>query len=896
MIQLFCKKKGAISVFLSLILMPVMIVAFLATDVARIYSAKVIVSDAGEMAMNAGLAQYNFELKDEYGFIAMEKIPSSMQGDLEKYFSDSLNMSQDGRYHRILDLMEEQFSVLDIEASKLYKTEVEKQQILEYMKYRAPVCFAELLLDKLNQIKDTKKMLEAMEAEADFAEAMQDVQDAFEDAKLALDSLNTLIESFPTQDDMENELYNTQRDYTGSMSMDLLMRKSISMYDAYDRIKVNNADTKEKKFNALKSVLESYNNMAGKIGRQITKKNYDYCIDTLYYQNTINKLGGEGKLLRWYDELQAANKKDDSENAEQEEEQPDPAERQSLVNLVNTYRDRKNVCQNFSQSLLQEAKSIVKQHSEKLNSWWELAKTGKKSTDIAQSKLEKVISCLKEAARRHQIWEDKANQLADKGSMEKELEDTAKLFDTENAEILKYNIETDGRYFNEVKDILTEEKFYGLSIASASADSQANRYLSEAEFVMKGRDDYHYDAVKFVCEQTYTTDYHHTEISTSVRLVHIQNDPFYNKLKEYCENNSSEEKNSNKNGANKSLKKGSESTEEAKKEDASLKFQWPGTQQPLPSTLLGVGMLGTNASKLTDIGSCDIDNKSERKGLIKNVKESMREASSFLDGVSRILEGGLESLYIVEYGMQMLSYYTVNKQMNSSSGKVETLKDADSISLSGYKLSSHKAYRSEVEYILWGKAKSAQNVQLTVAVIYGIRLLFNAFFALTNSNIERMAKAIAAPWAVVSPYLEPIIKIVFKFGLALCETGKDIQKIKDGYGVAVIKNETTWESGFVPGMVHDSTKGKFLLDYSEYLRIMLCSKMLGNETAVLARIGDCVQVNTEKCDITKMYTMLAVEATVKNRTTFIKKIASWSNASWEHDNNYTIQYKSVLGY
>lgn len=46
--------------------------------------------------------------------------------------------------------MEQSFEVIDVEASKVYKTEVEKQQILEYMKYRAPVCMADMVLDKID--------------------------------------------------------------------------------------------------------------------------------------------------------------------------------------------------------------------------------------------------------------------------------------------------------------------------------------------------------------------------------------------------------------------------------------------------------------------------------------------------------------------------------------------------------------------------------------------------------------------------------------------------------------------------------------------------------------------------------------------------------------------------
>ena len=81
--RLFCEKKGAISVFLSLILLPMLIVALLANDAARIYCAKSVIADAGEMTMNAALSKYNDKLKDEYGLIAMDKQPSSMQKELE---------------------------------------------------------------------------------------------------------------------------------------------------------------------------------------------------------------------------------------------------------------------------------------------------------------------------------------------------------------------------------------------------------------------------------------------------------------------------------------------------------------------------------------------------------------------------------------------------------------------------------------------------------------------------------------------------------------------------------------------------------------------------------------------------------------------------------------------
>lgn len=94
----------------------------------------------------------------------------------------------------------------------------------------------------------------------------------------------------------------------------------------------------------------------------------------------------------------------------------------------------------------------------------------------------------------------------------------------------------------------------------------------------------------------------------------------------------------------------------------------------------------------------------------------------------------------------------------------------------------------------------------------------------------------------------------------------------------------------------DNTRGTLTFDYSEYLRLFLNTAMLaaGYQPA-LARIGDCIQVNTDS-DITKMSTMLSIEATVTNRTTFMRKIADWSGAGWQYGDSYSIDYKSVLGY
>lgn len=900
--RLFCEKKGAISVFLSLILLPMLIVALLANDAARIYCAKSVIADAGEMTMNAALSKYNDKLKDEYGLIAMDKQPSSMQKELEGYFTDSLNssgLSNAGDYKHILDLVEQSFEVIDVEASKVYKTEVEKQQILEYMKYRAPVCMAEMVMDKLDQIKDNKKMMEAMEAQADFAEAMEECQDAFQNAKEKLEDLSERVEMFPSDTDVNALLDRIYQEYTTTMSKALLMKAALSCYGSYDQQGIRNATDTQAKFDLMKNAMNSFLTMASKVdlNQPLSDTTYDNYIDAMYYKNTIDYMGKIDDLLTWYDELNTSSGEEETEdsadNAEDEE-------RKKLSDKITEYKNKNAaIAPAYRDILTNTAKDIVSRYSEQLNNIRSSAGDGMISAADAYEALQKVEKKLKEAQEKHKIWKEKTAALSDPGSMQDEVEKYEGLFGTDSCDRLMEKVANDRDQYKKVKSQLEGEKFYDQSIAVVSSEKQLQKYNSEANYAMNGRDDYHYTGMDFVRSQTYITGYQH--ISVSYSLSSIKDDAFYAELIRYCQDNESAEKEKQKKEANEKLEQGAQGAEEAKKEDDELSFDWSSVEMSLPSdpNLLGYSSYRADTGALTDTAGGNIDSKKDRKNIIKKVKESIKQANSFLDGLDRILSDGVENLYIAEYAMQMFTYYTVDKQVNASH-TIDTLSGENLTSLSGYLLTAdkHKAYKAETEYILWGKSSSKQNVQATVAVIYGIRLLFNTFFALTNHSINEKAELIAAPWSG-TPYMVPIIKLVFKFGLALCETTDDIKDIKAGYGVSVTKSKTTWVSGFAGGMGNeDNTRGTFTLDYSEYLRLFLNTSMLvsGYEPA-LARIGDCIQVNTgDSIDITKMSTMVSIQATVTNRTTYMRKIADWSGAGWSYGDRYSIDYKSVLGY
>lgn len=100
MIDFFEKTKGSISLFLALIMLPMMTVAGLIVDGARISAAKASLSGAGDLAMNAALSEYDQILYDVYGIFAVSENMEELQNNVSRYHRAG---SDGGHSHRRLD-------------------------------------------------------------------------------------------------------------------------------------------------------------------------------------------------------------------------------------------------------------------------------------------------------------------------------------------------------------------------------------------------------------------------------------------------------------------------------------------------------------------------------------------------------------------------------------------------------------------------------------------------------------------------------------------------------------------------------------------------------------------------------------------------------------------------
>lgn len=188
---------GSVTVFLTMILLPMLLLMITLTDYAKITVAKNQVSDAGELAANAGLSYYDEYLKDMYGLFAVSKDTTELQENLENYFTATLEgagvednstflkelktifstaESTEDAYLSLIQLEKQSFSVEEINGANLTNASILNNQIMDYMQYRGPLVIAGGILEKINAFKDLKKETKASQDKIKYEKNLSDIE------------------------------------------------------------------------------------------------------------------------------------------------------------------------------------------------------------------------------------------------------------------------------------------------------------------------------------------------------------------------------------------------------------------------------------------------------------------------------------------------------------------------------------------------------------------------------------------------------------------------------------------------------------------------------------------------------------------------------------------------
>lgn len=203
----FKKIQGSISVLLVIILLPMMTFSAVIVDVCRVNMAKQMMSSAGDLTMNTALANYDTILKDVYGLFAMSQAEGmsndELGEELNKYFAETLSSygvvsKKDadeyvdmliGDFRDILnggnidttnflELNNIDLAAVKMEGSSLANASVLRKQIVEYMKYRAPMELGLSFLESLTCFEKLEDQNVVVEAQVTAQESTQDVTKA----------------------------------------------------------------------------------------------------------------------------------------------------------------------------------------------------------------------------------------------------------------------------------------------------------------------------------------------------------------------------------------------------------------------------------------------------------------------------------------------------------------------------------------------------------------------------------------------------------------------------------------------------------------------------------------------------------------------------------------------
>lgn len=231
-------QKGAISVFLVIILIPCIVISATFVDLSRVKLAQGVASSSADLALNSLMSNYDTDLNDYYGLIGscqniedfyeeasmlfLESLYSQGLSDdeAESLLTYTMNLFDGNKEIHDLFQMEVQTETKDLigaykggnstEASLGTSSTIIKDQIVDFMKYRAPI---EILSGVIKRLKDSNAASVLGEAEEDeqlvedkkaYAEAEEGFMDAafktykallsYEGKGMTVDKLKTMMD------------------------------------------------------------------------------------------------------------------------------------------------------------------------------------------------------------------------------------------------------------------------------------------------------------------------------------------------------------------------------------------------------------------------------------------------------------------------------------------------------------------------------------------------------------------------------------------------------------------------------------------------------------------------------------------------------------------------------
>jgi hypothetical protein len=194
-------KEGAITVFLSFIIVLMLAITCSTVEVTRLHIAKMQVTRALNTSMYSVLAEYDQELLEQYGIMSLDGTygldyldTNQMTQRIQYYIQSALlpqsNLQKDNFFYQLFTKKDDDFldlygfQIKEIQVHNLKNISDEqgmifKNQILEYMKYRGPLILVEEFLGKLELVSKSAKTADIIQEKSQLDGQAQEVGDQY---------------------------------------------------------------------------------------------------------------------------------------------------------------------------------------------------------------------------------------------------------------------------------------------------------------------------------------------------------------------------------------------------------------------------------------------------------------------------------------------------------------------------------------------------------------------------------------------------------------------------------------------------------------------------------------------------------------------------------------------
>ena len=170
--------------------------------------------------------------------------------------------------------------------------------------------------------------------------------------------------------------------------------------------------------------------------------------------------------------------------------------------------------------------------------------------------------------------------------------------------------------------------------------------------------------------------------------------------------------------------------------------------------------------------------------------DQFNKAKTLLDNIANLADKLKDDIYLEEYFTEM---FTCQTDKLKKTGELVLLNGySNSLNSAKYINDKNAWYGQEIEYILWGNPTIDENVKQTETMIFLIRFAVNAIYAFTASDIQTMINPIATALVCGILPLVPVVQAVITLALALAESAIDLQMLKNGKDVPLIKDSATF--------------------------------------------------------------------------------------------------------